>query len=183
LHNASAKVPVIQYIAAAMVWVPKEEAALHLGVHVATIDRKLKRGELNGKRDPRPRGWRWLVELPEEPAPVEVSTSPPANPKNAPTHAYANAPTDAYANAHAKEPEALRELVDTVKDEVAQLRLQLQSQTETYARQVEMLQKELDHRAQEMERMQILLQQALDPARAIAPPRRAAWWQRLWRRD
>jgi hypothetical protein len=128
-------VPAIQYIATAMVWVPKEEAALHLGVHVATLDRKLKRGELNGKRDPRPRGWRWLVELPEEPAPAESSTSPPANPENAPKHAYANAPTDAYADAptdayadaHAKEPEALRELIDTVKDEVAQLRLQLQS--------------------------------------------------------
>jgi hypothetical protein len=48
---------------------------------------------------------------------------------------------------------------------------------------VEMLQKELDHRAQEMERMQILLQQALDPARAIAAPRQLPWWQRLWRRD
>jgi hypothetical protein len=176
-------VPATQYIATAMVWVPKEEAALRLGVHVATIDRKLKRGELIGKRDPRPRGWRWLVELPEERASTEASTSPEANLENAPTSAYANAPTDAYANAHAKEPEALRELVDTVKDEVAQLRRQLQSQAETYARQVEMLQKELDHRAQEMERMQILLQQALDPARAIAPPRQLPWWRRMWRRD
>ena len=165
-----------------MVWVTKEAAALRLGVHVATIDRKLKRGELNGKQDPRPRGWRWLVELPEDPAPIETSTSPPSNPENATTDAYATAPTDAYASAQAKEPEALRELVDTVKDEVAQLRRQLQSQAETYARQVEMLQKELDHRAQEMQRMQVLLQQALDPARAIAAPRQLHWWRRVWRR-
>jgi NifU-like protein involved in Fe-S cluster formation len=48
---------------------------------------------------------------------------------------------------------------------------------------VAMLQKELDHRAKEMERMQVLLQQALDPARAIAAPRRLPWWQRLWRRE
>jgi hypothetical protein len=66
--------PATQYIATAMVWMSKEEAALRLGVHVATIDRKLKRGELNGKRDPRPRGWCWLVELPEEPAPTEATT-------------------------------------------------------------------------------------------------------------
>jgi hypothetical protein len=157
-----------------MVWVTKEAAALRLGVHVATIDRKLKRGELNGKQDPRPRGWRWLVELPEDPSSIETPTSPPSNLENAPTHAY--------ASAQAKEPEALRELVDTVKDEVAQLRRQLQSQAETYARQVEMLQKELDHRAQEMQRMQVLLQQALDPARAIAAPRQLPWWRRVWRR-
>jgi hypothetical protein len=139
-----------------MVWMTKEAAALHLGVHVATIDRKLKRGELNGKRDPRPRGWRWLVELPEDPASTETSTSPASNLKNA--------ATDAYANAHAKELAALRELVGVLRDEVSPLQHQLEAQ-----------QKELDHRAQEMQRMQVLLQQALDPARAIAAPRQSPW--------
>jgi hypothetical protein len=49
--------------------------------------------------------------------------------------------------------------------------------------EVTVLQQELEHRAQETERLHILLQQALDPARAIAAPIRPPWWRRLWHRN
>ena len=55
---------------------------------------------------------------------------------------------------------------------------------------VAILQKELERRSDETERLHVLLQQALDPARAIATPQqmpeqspaRVPWWWRLWRR-
>ena len=145
----------------------KEAAAQRLGVHVATIDRKLKRGELNGKREPRPRGWRWLVELTEDVTSTEAPTSPTHTPEDAPTNVSAKAPTDAKANDAA----LLWQLINTLRDEVALLQHQLEVQ-----------QQELEHRAQEMQRMQVLLQQALDPARTIASPRQAPWWRRVWGR-
>ena len=141
-----------------MVWVPKEEAARLLGVSIDTIERKLKRGELKGKQDPRPRGWRWLVEIPQDVATAETSADNPAN-----------APADAHAN----ELEALRELVDTVKDDVAQLRRQLQSQAESYQQQLEAKDKQI-------EQLHILLQQA--QAALPAPRNNRRWWQ-LWRRE
>jgi hypothetical protein len=151
-----------------MVWMTKEAAAQRLGVHVATIDRKLKRGELNGKQEPRPRGWRWLVELPDNVASTESPASSTHNPEYTPTDANAKAPTDATANDSA----LLWQLINTLRDEVSLLQHQL-----------EVHQQELEHRAQEMQRMQVLLQQALDPTRAIASPRPKSWWHRLWRRE
>jgi hypothetical protein len=148
-----------------MVWVPKEEAARLLGVSIDTVERKLKRRELNGKQDPRPRGWRWLVEIPQDVATAETSAGP------------ANAPADACANG----PEALRELVDTVKDEVAQLRQQLQCQAESYQQQLEAKDQQLEAKDKQIEQLHVLLQHAqaaLPGARDNRP-----WWQRLWRRD
>jgi hypothetical protein len=127
-----------------MVWVTKQEAAVRLGVHAATIDRKLKRGELNAKRESTQQGWQWLVELPED------APSPTDNAEPAP------------AGADAADLALLWQLVDTLRNEVA------------------LLKQELEHRAQETERLHILLQQALDPTRAIAPPRQSPWWHRWW---
>jgi hypothetical protein len=152
-----------------MVWMTKEAAAQHLGVHVATIDRKLKRGELNGRQEPRPRGWRWLVELPDNLTSTEVPTLPTHSPKDAPTNANAKAPTDAHTNPVANDAALLWELINTLREEVSLLKHQL-----------EVHEQELEHRAQEMQRMQVLLQQALDPTRAIAPPRQRSWWRRWW---
>jgi hypothetical protein len=149
-----------------MVWVSKEAAAQRLGVHVATIDRKLKRGELNAKQEPRPRGWRWLIELPDDVASTEAPTFPTHNPDDVPTNANAKASTDATANDSA----LLWQLINTLRDEVSLLQHQL-----------EVHQQELEHRAQEMQRMQVLLQQALDPTRAIVPPKQLPWWRRWWR--
>ena len=106
----------------AMVWITKQEAAVRLGVHVATIDRKLKRGELNAKRESTQQGWRWLVELPEDDSLTEASSSPMDNAGPAP------------AGADAADLALFWQLVDTLRDEVA------------------LLQQELEHRAQEMER-------------------------------
>jgi septin family protein len=150
-----------------MVWVPKEEAARLLGVSVDTVERKLKRGEFNSKQDPRPRGWRWLVEIPQDVATAETFEAPASNP--------ANAPADAPAN----EPEALRELIDTVKDEVAELRRQLQSQAESYQQQLEAKDQQLEAKDKQIEQLHILLQQA--QAALPAPRDHRSWWQRLWR--
>ena len=150
-----------------MVWVPKEEAARLLGVSIDTIERKLKRGELKGKQDPRPRGWRWLVEIPQDVAIAETFAAPATNPANAP------------ADAHANELEALRELVDTVKDEVAQLRRQLQSQAETYERQNEAYQQQLEAKDKQIEQLHVLLQQA--QGALPAPKENRSWW-RFWKR-
>jgi DNA repair exonuclease SbcCD ATPase subunit len=152
-----------------MVWVPKEEAARLLGVSIDTVERKLKRGELNGKQDPRPRGWRWLVEIPQDVATAETSAAPVSTPANAP------------ADAHANEPEALRELIDTVKDEVAELRRQLQSQAESYQQQLEAKDQQLEAKDKQIEQLHVLLQQA--QAALPAPRDNRPWWQRLWRRD
>jgi predicted RNase H-like nuclease (RuvC/YqgF family) len=150
-----------------MVWVPKEEAARLLGVSIDTVERKLKRRELNGKQDPRPRGWRWLVEIPQDVATAETSAAPATNP--------ANAPADACANG----PEALRELVDTVKDEVAQLRQQLQCQAESYQQQLEAKDQQLEAKDKQIEQLHVLLQQA--QAALPAPRDNRSWWQ-FWRR-
>jgi excisionase family DNA binding protein len=152
-----------------MVWVSKEEAARLLGVSIDTVERKLKRGELNSKQDPRPRGWRWVVEIPQDVATAETSAAPATNPANAP------------ADTHAKEPETLRELVDTVKDEVAQLRRQLQSQAESYQQQLEAKDQQLEAKDKQIEQLHVLLQQA---QAALPEPRgHRPWWQKLWRRD
>jgi hypothetical protein len=154
-----------------MVWMTKEAAAQLLGVHVATIDRKLKRGKLKGKQEPRPRGWRWLVEVPDHALSSEAPPSSKHASEDAPTNVEAKAAADAPTNAAANDAALLRELINTLRDEVGLLKHQLEVQ-----------QQELEHRAQEMQRMQVLLQQALDPARAITAPRQPPWWRRWWRK-
>jgi hypothetical protein len=119
-------------------------------VHVATIDRKLKRGELQAKKESTQQGWHWLIELLEDTAPEAAA---PSMDKSDP----------ALAGADAADISLLWQLVDTLRDEVT------------------VLQQELEHRSQETERLHILLQQALDPTRAIAVPRQPRWWRRLWR--
>ena len=135
-----------------MVWVTKQEAAMRLGVHVATIDRKLKRGELQAKKESTQQGWHWLIELLEDTAPEPAA---PSMDEADPAPAGAAAPDIAL----------LWQLVDTLRDEVT------------------VLKQELQQRAQETERLHILLQQALDPTRTIAAPIRPPWWRRLWQRQ
>jgi IS30 family transposase len=130
------------------------EAAQRLGVSTDTIKRRLKRGELQGQRQDTPQGFIWLVAIPKSPDKVNGAVDSSSDAMATESHTTASAMADAMA----KEVRRLEEMV-------------------------EMLQKELDHRAQEMERMQILLQQALDPTRAIAAPRQLPWWRRVWRKD
>jgi hypothetical protein len=49
-----------------MVLVPVIEAARSLGVSEETIKRRIRRGELNGQQHPRPQGYVWMVDIPEE---------------------------------------------------------------------------------------------------------------------
>lgn len=148
-----------------MVWVTKQEAAVRLHVHPATVDRMLKRGELNAKRESTQQGWRWLIELPEETSSTEATPSATADAEAAVAGAEAPGADVTGAGASASDTAVLWELVNTLQDEVA------------------LLKQELEHRAQETERLHILLQQALDPARAIAAPRQTPWWRRLWSRS
>ncbi len=91
------------------------------------------------------------------------------------------APASTPADAHANEPEALRELIDTVKDEVAELRRQLQSQAESYQQQLEAKDQQLEAKDRQIEQLHVLLQQA--QAALPGPRSNRPWWQRLWRRD
>ena len=42
------------------------EAAKFLGVSEETVKRRIRRGELFGKQHPRPQGYAWMVEIPDE---------------------------------------------------------------------------------------------------------------------
>ena len=46
--------------------VTKKEAARRLGVSLDTVERRLHKGELQGHKEPRPQGYIWLIEMPEE---------------------------------------------------------------------------------------------------------------------
>jgi len=69
-----------------MVLVDKAEAARRLGISVDTVERRLKRGDLQGQQERRGNRWRWLVEVPGDGAPAPA----PANNGTAPADAPAN---------------------------------------------------------------------------------------------
>ncbi len=52
------------------------EAAKRLGVTQDTIRRRIRKGELAAYQEPRPQGYVWLVDVPEE----ELSAEEPSNP-------------------------------------------------------------------------------------------------------
>ena len=62
-----------------MVLVDKAEAARRLGVSVDTVERRLKRGDLQGQQEARGNGWRWLIEVPED-APATNGDTPAVAP-------------------------------------------------------------------------------------------------------
>ena len=62
-----------------MVLVDKAQAARRLGVSVDTVERRLKRGDLQGQQEARGNGWRWLIEVPE-PAPATNGDTPAVAP-------------------------------------------------------------------------------------------------------
>lgn len=51
------------------VWVSLSEAAQILGVSVDTVKRRIVAGQFQARREQRPQGFRWVVELPAENAP------------------------------------------------------------------------------------------------------------------
>lgn len=60
-------------------WVPVNEAAIALGVSVATLKRHLKSGKVAGRQEASPSGFRWYVEIPgddeDQPAPPSAGTN------------------------------------------------------------------------------------------------------------
>jgi len=136
-----------------MMWVPKEEAAIRLGVSTDTVERKLKRGELNGRKEPRPRGWRWLVEVPDVASAEDTAAS---------------AEDTAYASADsANSPQLLREMVDFLKEELKTRELSWKQQVEAKDEQIREL--------------HVLLQQA--QAALPAPRDDRPWWRRILQRS
>ena len=114
-----------------MVLVPVIEAARSLGVSEETIKRRIRRGELNGQQQPRPQGYVWMVDIPEE---VLASTS---QHDTTTTH-----DDDTDHNTSSGEIRRLEEMVKL-----------LQQQLNVY-------QEELEYRRREVQELHVLLQQA-----------------------
>jgi hypothetical protein len=114
-----------------MVLVPVIEAARSLGVSEETIKRRIRRGELNGQQQPRPQGYVWMVDIPEE---VLASTT---QRDTTTTH---DDETD--HNASSGEIRRLEEMVKL-----------LQQQLNVY-------QEEVESRRREVQELHVLLQQA-----------------------
>jgi hypothetical protein len=133
------------------------EAAVILGVSPDTVKRRLQRGDLEGHQEETPQGFRWIIELPDDSVPSNHSSA---------------APADARATAGAEE--TLRELVDVLKDEVSELRQQLQTQAIAHGEQ-------LEAKDRQIEQLHVLLQQT--QAALPAPKADHSWWRRWWRKD
>jgi transposase-like protein len=109
------------------------EAARRLGISERTVRRRLHNGDLPGRQLATPQGFVWTVEMPDD----------------TPNGQSNGKPTDG-------EPEALRELVAVLKDQI-------------------------ETKDQQIKELHVLLQQA--QAALPSPRDNRPWWQRLWRRD
>jgi hypothetical protein len=139
-----------------MGFVTMAEAAKRLGVSVDTIRRKLRRGELQGYQQPRPQGFIWAVELPEE------------SDNHGITFAETVADTPASYPGSKGEICRLEEMVAV-----------LQAQVVAQQKQMEAQQEELSAKNKQIEQLHVLLQQA----QAVLPTpkeNRPRW--RFWRR-
>lgn len=58
----------------ARVWAPLADAATAYGVSVDTLRRRMRRGELEARREAVPQGFRWLVPLPDAATPGQSAT-------------------------------------------------------------------------------------------------------------
>jgi Bacterial regulatory protein, Fis family len=96
------------------VQLPIEEAAARLGIHPATLRRRLKRGQVRGVREETPSGIRWLIEVDGEPA-----EAPPTQ----------GAPDATATLTLTLERDALAQEVRRLSDHVDDLRTQLESRT------------------------------------------------------
>jgi hypothetical protein len=134
------------------------EAARRLDVTVETVKRRLRRGELQGHKQPRPQGFAWLIEMPEDTG--DQDSTPSVTPSDTPT-----------SNA---EVHRLEDMISLLQKELAIAREELEHQRSMY-------QSELVSKNKQIEQLHILLQQA--QAALPAPRDNRSWWQRLWRRD
>jgi len=71
------------------VWVSISEAARLLGVSVDTVKRRIAADQLRARREVRPQGFRWIVELPADLAPRDTESAPSPDTDGAPLDASA----------------------------------------------------------------------------------------------
>ncbi len=92
-------------------WAPLTEVATAYGVSVDTIRRRMKRGELQARRQQTPQGFKWLVLMPEtiELASLELPRDAPGSPQTGGT-------TASGVQVVARDRE---ELVETLRQELA----------------------------------------------------------------
>ena len=134
------------------------EAARRLDVTVETVKRRLRRGELQGHKQPRPQGFTWLIEMPEETG--DQDNTPSVTPSGTP-----------LSNT---EVHRLEGMVSLLQKELDITREELQHQRSMY-------QDELVSKNKQIEQLHVLLQQA--QAALPAPRDSRSWWRRLWQRD
>jgi len=135
------------------------EAAHQLRVSVDTVKRRIQKGELKGYQQPRPQGFIWLVEMPEE--------------ANLPGSDPANTPVDTAVSAG--ELRRLEEMVQFLKAELAGRDIQIES----WKQEAEAHREQLQAKDRQIEQLHVLLQQAQAALPAAREGR--AWW-RFWRR-
>lgn len=126
-------------------WGTVSEAAQALGVSVDTIRRRMKRGELETRREQTPQGFRWLIRLPDEAVVGAASRQ-----------ALQNAPGESQASDHGAMVVAGPDPRDTL---------------------IEILQRELDLRNQEITRLHTVVERqagAIEQIAAATLPAQAA---------
>jgi hypothetical protein len=134
------------------------EAARRLDVTVETVKRRLRRGELQGQKQPRPQGFTWLIEMPEDTG--DRDSTPSVTPSDTPT-----------SNA---EVHRLEDMISLLQKELDITREELEHQRSVY-------QSELVSKNKQIEQLHVLLQQA--QAALPAPRDSRPWWRRMWRKD
>jgi DNA-binding transcriptional MerR regulator len=137
------------------------EAAHQLGVSVDTVKRRIQKGELRGHQQPRPQGFVWLVEMPDE------SNQPGSNP--------ADTPVDTAVSMG--ELRRLEEMVQFLKAEL----VARDAQTESWKQEAEAHREQLQAKDRQIEQLHVLLQQAQAALPAAGDNR--SWWYKLWHRN
>ena len=130
------------------------EAAQRLGVSIDTVRRRLRRGELQGRHQPTPQGFIWLVQVPEPADHGPIAGY--VNRESSPTHGEENerpvlagAGTPADAATSGGDIHALRELVDVLRHEI-----------DTRDRQLETKDGQLKSKDRQIEQLHLMLKQA-----------------------
>ena len=134
------------------------EAAKFLGVSEETVKRRIRRGELVGKQHPRPQGYAWMVEIPDE---LQAT--------NNDTHHDINTDHD-----DAITPQQLVTGNGSIGGELKRL----DQMVVILEKQATLHQEEVESRRREVQELHVLLQQA--HAALPAPRERGPWWH-LWK--
>ena len=140
-------------------WVSKRDAAAHFGVSVETVERRLRKGELQGQKQARPQGFTWLVEVPD----------PPDDPGH--DHAAPLLETPVITPVVTPSDTPLPELVQSLQDQIYTLKDQLRVMNQA-----------LSSRDKEnLELVTVIRQtQAMLPPPPTEPERRRGFWGWLW---